>query len=83
MNQLDDAIKSSGGPAKVADAIGVSVQRLCNWTDRGVPVEMCAAVERATAGSVRRWDLRPDDWWAIWPELVGAKGAPRVPAGVN
>lgn len=24
------------------------------------------------------WDLRPDDWHRIWPELVGTKGAPDV-----
>lgn len=28
---------------------------------------------------VRRWDLRPDDWHRIWPELIGAEGAPGVP----
>lgn len=22
------------------------------------------------------WDLRPDDWHRIWPELIGAEGAP-------
>ena len=24
------------------------------------------------------WDLRPDDWHRIWPELIGADGAPDV-----
>lgn len=24
------------------------------------------------------WDLRPDDWHRIWPELIGADGAPPV-----
>jgi hypothetical protein len=41
-------------------------------------VEYCATVDEAS--SVRRWDLRPDDWHRIWPELVGADGAPQVPA---
>ena len=24
------------------------------------------------------WDLRPHDWHVIWPELVGAVGAPPI-----
>lgn len=39
----------------------------------------CVAIELATANQVRRWDLRPDDWDRIWPELVKVKGAPRIP----
>ncbi|MDB5975187.1 MAG: hypothetical protein JWR07_1947 [Nevskia sp.] len=27
-----------------------------------------------------RWDLRPNDWYLIWPELIGVEGAPSVPA---
>ncbi len=68
----------------------VSVARRCGLTSaflsqiaRGVrpaPAERCAAIERATEGAVRRWDLRPADWHLIWPELVGAEGAPPVQA---
>lgn len=36
------------------------------------------AIEKATDGAVRRWDLRPDDWHRIWPELIDAVGAPVV-----
>lgn len=36
----------------------------------------CVAIEQATSGTVKRWDLRPDDWHLIWPELIGADGAP-------
>lgn len=50
------------------------------WLARGVvPVEHCTAIEAAVNGAVRRWDLRPDDWYRIWPELIGAEGAPGVP----
>jgi len=50
------------------------------WKSRGVvPIEHCAAIEAATARAVMRWDLRPDDWWRIWPELIGTPGAPAVP----
>lgn len=26
------------------------------------------------------WDLRPNDWHRIWPELIGTPGAPAIPA---
>lgn len=30
----------------------------------------CAAIERATRGQVTRQDLRPADFWRIWPDLT-------------
>lgn len=39
---------------------------------------LAVCIERETAGHVRRWTLRPGDWWLIWPELIGAKGAPAM-----
>ena len=47
---------------------------------RPAPAERAAAIESACDGAVRRWHLRPDDWHRIWPELIGAEGAPPVPA---
>lgn len=47
---------------------------------RPAPAEKCVAIEAATESAVRRWDLRPGDWFRIWPELIGAEGAPPVPA---
>lgn len=47
---------------------------------RSASPELCVVIERETDCAVRRWDLRPDDWYRIWPELVNAKGAPDVPA---
>lgn len=75
-NAIDAAAKACGGLARLAQQIGASTQTVSNWRGRGAPVEQCAAIERATSGVVRRWDLRPDDWWKIWPELVGQPGAP-------
>jgi DNA-binding transcriptional regulator YdaS (Cro superfamily) len=46
---------------------------------RPAPPTHCPAIETATFFAVRRWDLRPDDWHRIWPELVGEEGAPMVP----
>ncbi len=50
---------------------------------RPAPPERCADIERACGYLVMRWDLRPTDWHRIWPELIGADGAPDVPEPVT
>lgn len=65
---LDLAAVHVGGAAKLAGLLDVSVQAISNWKDRGVPIERCLPIERATGGAVTRRDLR-DDWRDIWPEL--------------
>lgn len=81
MSALQKAISTVGTQAGLAALVGVKQQHIWNWLNRGdlVPPEHCAVIERACEGSVRRWDLRPDDWHRIWPELIGAEGAPQVP----
>lgn len=78
MTNIDASIKASGGPVAVARRLGISVQRLANWAERGVPIEHCARFETAVGGLMRRWDLRPADWWRIWPELIGMPGSPEL-----
>ena len=70
-----------GRMAVVAGKVGISVAFLSQISNgvRSVPAERGADIEQATDGAVRRWDLRPDDWHRIWPELIGAEGAPDVP----
>lgn len=72
MNAIERAIKTAGSATRLARTLGVSVQAVCFWRDgrRGIPVEKCFAIERATNGAVTRRDLRPDDWHEIWPELA-------------
>lgn len=65
--------------AGIAAVMGESTQTVYNWLRRGVPVERMAEFERATGGRARRWVMRPFDWDTIWPELVGAPGAPVPP----
>lgn len=48
------------------------------YADRTPSPENCVAIEVATDRAVRRWDLRPNDWHRIWPELIGAEGAPPI-----
>ncbi len=71
-----------GAGAALARSIGVHPVMVSQWAaeTKPIPVERCTAIEQATARAVMRWDLRPDDWWKIWPELVNAHDAPPLPA---
>lgn len=75
------AVELCGGPSKLAKRLGVTPQAVRFWREekRSLPPEHCAEIELATGRQVRRWHLRPDDWHRIWPELVGAEGAPDLP----
>jgi DNA-binding transcriptional regulator YdaS (Cro superfamily) len=42
----------------------------------------CTAIERITGGQVTRQDLRPDDYWLIWPDLKAPKSK-KAKEGVN
>ncbi|MEO8153586.1 MAG: YdaS family helix-turn-helix protein [Rhizobacter sp.] len=67
--------------SRVARAAGLQPSFLSQIATgkREVPAERGAALERACAHEVRRWDLRPHDWHLIWPELIGTVGAPPEP----
>jgi DNA-binding transcriptional regulator YdaS (Cro superfamily) len=47
---------------------------------RPCPADRATAIERGSDLAVMRWDLRPNDWHLIWPELIGTEGAPAVPS---
>lgn len=68
MHTLKQAVIAQGGVTAASALLEISPQRLSNWMDRGVPIELCASVE-AKLG-VPRQALRPNDWQAIWPELA-------------
>lgn len=82
MSPIQAAITRVNGQAALAALIGVKQQHVWNWANRGdrIPPEHCVSIEQATAGAVMRWDLRPDDWMRIWPELIGQSGSPKVEA---
>ena len=70
-----------GRTQALARDLDVSGSLITHWAAlrKAVSAERCVPIERATDNAVRRWDLRPDDWHCIWPELIGADGAPDVP----
>jgi len=61
-----------GGTSTLARILGRSSSEVSQWISghRPIPITYAAAIERATNGLVTRRDLRPNDWWAIWPELA-------------
>lgn len=63
-----------GRSLAIAQAVGVTPPVVSDWVTgkKGIPMERCTAIERATGGAVTRKDLRPDDWQVHWPELAQA-----------
>ena len=70
-----------GSGAWLSVQLGISQSYLSQMASglRPVPVEMCAQLEALTGHCVRRWDMRPESWHRIWPELINAPGAPAIP----
>lgn len=74
--QLRDWLKARPGQTLTgfAEQLGVGrvyLTQLVQRTDGRVPSpQLCVQIERATNGQVTRADLRPDDYWLIWPDLA-------------
>lgn len=62
--------------------VGTTVGHLNNvaYEQRIASAALARQIALVTANEVQVWDLRPDDWHLIWPELIGAEGAPALPA---
>lgn len=76
-----------GGVAELAARLRVSrvylSQLAARQGGREPSPELCVVIERETGCRVRRWAMRPRDWHLIWPELIGAVGAPPAHASQN
>lgn len=71
----DEAAREAFG-IRVGSTIG-HLRNIANGYKPCAPA-LAVAIEQDSKTEVRRWDLRPDDWHRIWPELIGAEGAPPV-----
>ncbi|MEY2686583.1 MAG: hypothetical protein RL375_781 [Pseudomonadota bacterium] len=80
---LDRAAVAVGGRVNLSQVLDVTLGALGNWKTRGVPIERCYSIERATNGAVTRKDLRPDDWHEIWPELATPQQQTTEPAAAG
>lgn len=54
-----------------AGQVGTSVGHLNNFSYGYTSLSpvTCAAIEKQTGGEITRKDLRPEDFWKIWPDL--------------
>lgn len=83
---LHEYLASEDGMTASALAAAIGIKNVAqirqwqhNYAGRLPGAENCVSIEQATKGVVRRWDLRPEDWHLIWPELIDVQGAPPVP----
>ena len=67
------AIKIVGNGALLAEKLGVTAVTVSDWASgkRPVPIIRCVEIEELTCNAVTRKQLRPDDWYQIWPDLRG------------
>ena len=58
--------------AELARELNITPVLISQWKSgsRLVPIKQCVAIERITNGQVTRKQLRPDDYWDIWPEII-------------
>jgi DNA-binding transcriptional regulator YdaS (Cro superfamily) len=68
------AIDSSLSVSELRQAIGAKSDAQIRQWQHGYGGRLpspayCLAIERATNGAVTRQELRPDDYWLIWPDL--------------
>lgn len=64
--------KPRGEAARLARQTGIKPQNISAFAANRKKVSIKAAkqIEDATKGAVTRKELRPDDWFDIWPELA-------------
>lgn len=78
MNLADYLAEKRGRHAHVAREVGVAsayLSQMAGFT-RPIPPALVPALVFACEGRVECWDLRPQDWYLIWPGSVGRPGAP-------
>lgn len=71
--KLKNYIKQSpkGEAKRLAECLGVSKSYMSQMISglAAVNPERCVVIEKETLGVVTRRDLRPLDWWRVWPDL--------------
>ena len=80
-----DASTSPADRSRFAERYGVSEPYLyqCLTGRKDMKPAEAVRLEQESGGNVRRWHLRTNDWHLIWPELIGADGAPPVPEAIT
>jgi len=65
--ELREYLSKAGAGTALAKKLDISPVLVSQWCNgvRRVPAERCPDIERATGGSVRCEDLRPEIDWAV------------------
>lgn len=68
--------------ADFALRVGTTLGHLNNvaYLQRSASAALARSIAIGSDGIVAEWELRPTDWHVIWPELIGAEGAPILKA---
>lgn len=66
---LRSAVEKFGGQAKLARLLNITPPAVNQWIagKRPVPTSFCHAILNATGCPIQ--DLRPNDYWLLWPDL--------------
>ena len=66
-------------------AVGTTIGHLNNvvYGMRVASASLAKQIAMRTERAVAEWDLRPEDWHLIWPELVDAQDAPPISANAE
>lgn len=81
--KLQTYIKANRGEAtRLAALLKIAPSYLSQMSSgyRAVPAQKAFEIVKATKGSVTLQDLRPDDYWLIWPDLKAPADAKREKA---
>lgn len=72
---IEKAITFFGSQANLAKELEVKRMNIQYWkkSNASIPIKRCLQIEQLTNGAVTRQDLRPDDYWEIWPDLLKEK----------
>lgn len=78
MNLQSYIDEDRGNATKLAAALEIPLSYLSQMAtgDRSVSPEKALSIERATDVKVTRQELRPSDFWKIWPDLANLAPEP-------
>ncbi len=70
--------------AAFALSVGTTLGHFNNvaYEQRVASAALARQIAIQTGREVAEWELRPADWYLIWPELIGAEGAPDLVAPI-
>ncbi|MDY0190685.1 MAG: YdaS family helix-turn-helix protein [Desulfuromonas sp.] len=63
-------LKTAGDKEVSETKTSAGYLRQIGYGNKKASAELASRIEMITGGKISRKQLRPDDWFVIWPELV-------------